>query len=278
MHWIAGVLITYKLCGIATGLKYLHSNDVVHGNLGPVRGGSSVCITIGLTYVQPNILVDDSGRVRITDFGLTTMPRGPNSQRAFVDDQTVQWTAPEILNGRGTYSKEADVFSFAMVMIEVRYRWISIRRAFLNCRFVSMQVLTDAVPFGASKPSMAGLAIMKGNRPLRPAHPMCSDKLWKIMQRCWAQESRPRPGVSEVLGVLRGLSRNPPSHPSTLMKFLKGKMRTIRSNSPVAPYNSIPPHLRSSSFRKSNDRTRWEPVLGCITQLSQYCDRFNESW
>jgi len=121
MHWIAGVLITYKLCGIATGLKYLHSNDVVHGNLGPVRGGSSVCITIGLTYVQPNILVDDSGRVRITDFGLATMPRGPNSQRAFVDDQSVPWTAPEILNDRGTYSKEADVFSFAMVMVEVRY-------------------------------------------------------------------------------------------------------------------------------------------------------------
>jgi len=129
MHWIAGMLITYKLCGVATGLKYLHSNDVVHGNLGPVCGGSSVGFTIGLTCVQPNILVDDSGRVRITDFGLATMPRGPNSQRAFVDDQTVPWTAPEILNDRGTYSKEADVFSFAMVMVEVRqmdYRPLSL--------------------------------------------------------------------------------------------------------------------------------------------------------
>lgn len=35
----------------------------------------------------------------------------------------MQWTAPEILNGQGTYSKETDVFSFAMVAIEVRYRW-----------------------------------------------------------------------------------------------------------------------------------------------------------
>ena len=32
---------------------------------------------------------------------------------------TARWTAPEILNDVGTYSKEADVFSFAMVMIEV---------------------------------------------------------------------------------------------------------------------------------------------------------------
>jgi hypothetical protein len=38
------------------------------------------------------------------------------------DDQghIPRWTAPEILNNQGTYSKEADVFSFAMVMIEVR--------------------------------------------------------------------------------------------------------------------------------------------------------------
>ena len=33
-----------------------------------------------------------------------------------------RWTAPEILEGRGTYTKEGDVFSFAMVVIEVRCR------------------------------------------------------------------------------------------------------------------------------------------------------------
>lgn len=33
---------------------------------------------------------------------------------------TARWTAPEILDGGGTVSKEADVFAFAMVMIEVR--------------------------------------------------------------------------------------------------------------------------------------------------------------
>ena len=31
-----------------------------------------------------------------------------------------QYTAPEILNGSGVLSKEADVFSFAVVMVEVR--------------------------------------------------------------------------------------------------------------------------------------------------------------
>ena len=35
------------------------------------------------------------------------------------------YTAPEILNGSGVFSKEADVFSFAMVMAEVRRRCFS---------------------------------------------------------------------------------------------------------------------------------------------------------
>ena len=77
---------------------------------------------INLTPIlQPNILVDDSGQARIADFGLAVIPQNQTAKRAFLDDQTARWTAPEILHDSGTYSKEADVFSFAMVMIEVRY-------------------------------------------------------------------------------------------------------------------------------------------------------------
>lgn len=32
---------------------------------------------------------------------------------------TARWTAPEILEERGSWNKEADVFSFGMVMVEV---------------------------------------------------------------------------------------------------------------------------------------------------------------
>ena len=118
-YWIAVIFTIYKLCGVANGLEYLHSNDVAHGNLGVVCGDSSVGITADLTLVQPNILVETSGQVRITDFGLAMMPRDPDSRRDFTDDQTTRWTAPEVLRG-GLRSKEADVFAFAMVMIEVR--------------------------------------------------------------------------------------------------------------------------------------------------------------
>ena len=74
-----------------------------------------------LTLVQPNILVDATDRARITDFGLATVTKNLDSIRTASDNRgiTVRWTAPEILNEEGTYSKEADVFAFAMVTIEV---------------------------------------------------------------------------------------------------------------------------------------------------------------
>jgi serine/threonine protein kinase len=75
-----------------------------------------------LTYVQSNILLDADGHARIADFGLSTVTADADSVQGTSDNQghTARWTAPEILDDQGTYSKEADVFSFAMVAIEVR--------------------------------------------------------------------------------------------------------------------------------------------------------------
>ena len=74
-----------------------------------------------LTRVQSNILVDASGHAQITDFGLASVTQNLDSIRSTSDNQghTARWTAPEILNEEGTHSKEADVFSLAMVTIKV---------------------------------------------------------------------------------------------------------------------------------------------------------------
>jgi len=67
--------------------------------------------------------VDDSGSALIADFGLAMITQNPDSILSISHQRghTPRWTAPEILND-GMHSKEADIFSFAMVMIEVRYR------------------------------------------------------------------------------------------------------------------------------------------------------------
>jgi len=78
-----------------------------------------------LTPNQPNVLVDITGRARITNCGLTMVTQNLDSMRSAPDEyrHSMRWIAPEILTNRGTFSKEADVFSFAMVAIEVRCRF-----------------------------------------------------------------------------------------------------------------------------------------------------------
>ena len=74
---------------------------------------------------QPNILVDSTGHAMITDCGLAVVTQNLDSIRGAPDEygHSTRWIAPEILDNRGTFSKEADVFSFAMVIIEVRCRF-----------------------------------------------------------------------------------------------------------------------------------------------------------
>ena len=76
---------------------------------------------VALTPDQANILVEDSGEAYIADFGLSVIAGHLDSQRGipFQNNLDFQWTAPEVRN-KGEYGEKADVFSFAMVMIEVR--------------------------------------------------------------------------------------------------------------------------------------------------------------
>ena len=77
-------------------------------------------------------------------------------------------------------------------------------RAFAYCHVVSPQAFTGAVPFAGSIPAAVILAIMRGERPPRPTHPILTDELWTLTQDCWAQELHLRPEVSTVVKVLNG--------------------------------------------------------------------------
>ena len=73
---------------------------------------------------QPNVLVGANGRAQITNSGSATITDSLDSIRdtSVGHDHGVRWFAPEILEGVGTYSKEGDVFSLAMVVVEVPHR------------------------------------------------------------------------------------------------------------------------------------------------------------
>ena len=70
---------------------------------------------------KANILVDRSGRACLTDFGLTSITRGDNSINSPTDTSptSTTWAAPEVLES-GNVTKEGDIFTVAMVSVEVR--------------------------------------------------------------------------------------------------------------------------------------------------------------
>ena len=73
-----------------------------------------------MTYGQPNVLIDDSGHARLTDFGFASVVRGMNSVLVTeVLGYSSRWAAPEVLKRGDKNTCEADVFAFGMVVIEV---------------------------------------------------------------------------------------------------------------------------------------------------------------
>lgn len=147
--------------------------------------------------------MDGTGRAHIADFGLATITQHFDSIRAVSIQRgnTLRWIAPEVLSG-GRHSKEADVFSLAMVMIEVRRRQPT-RYGVLTCWLCAQsQVFTDTVPFGDDPPVSAMLAITRGRRPHRPTHIAFTEELWLLMQRCWDHNPHSRPEMLEVSQAL----------------------------------------------------------------------------
>ena len=110
----------HQLSDVASGLYYLHSRDVIHGDLKGVCYFSEFRFIAVLILGQSNVLVDADGHARITAFRPAAIAEDVDSEQTILDQRAGgnQWSAPEVLEG-GAASKEADIFSLAMVMIEV---------------------------------------------------------------------------------------------------------------------------------------------------------------
>lgn len=60
------------------------------------------------------------------------------------------------------------------------------------------KAFTGNIPFSDSNPTTAITTIIQGGRPERPAHPNLTESLWTVIQKCWAQNPRDRPQMSQV--------------------------------------------------------------------------------
>ena len=99
---------------------------MVHGSLTGVGFTLPAPEPGRLTTPQHNILVDSSGVACISEYGLEVVLRDEASSKSIPTN--VQWVSPEVLGTRdggilmGDGGKAADVYSFAMIMFEVRLR------------------------------------------------------------------------------------------------------------------------------------------------------------
>jgi serine/threonine protein kinase len=109
-------------------------------------------------------------------------------------DGMSRWLAPEIINPAHTRdtvsaseSKEADVFAFGMVGVEV---------------------FTSKDPFEGQKSNEVVLAIARGDRPKKPEDAGkvgLTNRVWELLSRCWKQNPKKRPTMEEVVRDLEGI-------------------------------------------------------------------------
>lgn len=161
----------------AEGLHYLHSYGVAHGDL---KGA--------------NVLISQDGHARLSDYGLMPV----QSNHAFMVAATPgavgisRWLAPELIDPprkkgykQPAATKEADIFAFAMLGIEV---------------------FTEELPFGDVRHETAILMIVRGQRPEKPSNIECcgfTPEMWKFVQRCWRQNPDKRPDIDVVVSAWR---------------------------------------------------------------------------
>ncbi|OJA20585.1 hypothetical protein AZE42_05376 [Rhizopogon vesiculosus] len=166
---------------IASGLHYLHSFPIVHGDI-----------------TSSNILIDiKEGQYKacLTDFGLSTVLGG------FLGDHTVEgstvrhgairWAAPELLSLAHDYpdvkpTKQNDIYSFGRVMYHV---------------------LTLLIPWNGISDHQVLYKVLCGKEIRRPEIPHATsditDARWNEIELCWSIDAPTRPSALMVMTFLK---------------------------------------------------------------------------
>lgn len=171
------------LLQFARGLAYLHGLHVIHGDV--------KCV---------NVLLDKSGRALLADFGMSRICMDVSAYTSGHGLRGGSWThiAPELIvaaSGRTTF--EGDVYAFGIAGYEM-----------ISGGYEAYYDPARKEDFGTSayQNEIRDEVISKGRRPTRPSN--LSNGLiglWKLLERCWAQNPAERPGMPEVVANLEDL-------------------------------------------------------------------------
>ncbi|KAG6826417.1 hypothetical protein H0H92_015863 [Tricholoma furcatifolium] len=149
---------------VSLGLQFLHERSIVHGDL---KG--------------TNILVDDSERACIADFGLSSILPSQGG--------TPYCQAPELLLGEYN-TKASDIYAFGCLAYEV---------------FAGKQPFTETF-----NRSLVMIKVLEGHRPKRPDNSPIwntwgltrTDDLWTMIEDGWKANPAERPAIESVIQTL----------------------------------------------------------------------------
>lgn len=126
--------------GVANALIFLHGSTppIVHGDIKGVR--SKILLETrysSLPISQANVLVNDAGEACLSDIGISKIPFPLDWTQPF-GTRSARWMAPELIapndDGADDYpvTRQTDVYSFSMTVIEVCPKRIDFDRLFLT--------------------------------------------------------------------------------------------------------------------------------------------------
>jgi len=166
--------------GIAEGMRYLHSKDIVLRDLKPGNVGF---------YAD--------GSIRLFDFGMARKVSDcdPNELCG-----SPRYMAPEVMNGDG-YTLKVDVFSFGVLLFELcslevpfakNYKWSNNKRSNSNSNSKSQK---EALVEDFYKSVVENELRPSDN--LKPIIPC--PKIRALIEECWSTESNERPSFEEII-------------------------------------------------------------------------------
>ncbi|KAJ7454461.1 kinase-like domain-containing protein [Mycena latifolia] len=172
---------------IIQGLIYLHSENIVHGDL-----------------CAPNILIHER-RALLTDFGLAAFVELETSIKSSTRSGSTRWMAPELLlpyvyqpGLPFRRTPASDVWAFGCVCCEI---WTEGQVPFAH--------LSDgALIMALAYPTSATSSLPYLMKPCDKAGNFMDERLWEIVQLCFKHEATQRPSVQAIAGILFELNHS----------------------------------------------------------------------
>ena len=175
--------------GIAEGMRYLHSKDIVLRDLKP-----------------GNVGFDADGSIRLFDFGMARKVSDCDPTELC---GSPRYMAPEAMNGGG-YTLKVDVFSFGVLLFELcslevpfakNYKWSNNKRS--NSNSSSNSNNNSKSQKEALVEDFYKSVVENELRPsdnLKPIIPC--PKIRALIEECWSTESNERPSFEEIIPIL----------------------------------------------------------------------------